>query len=316
MLTSPPKKDDSHSFDVGKVVSILSDARSFSGLTSNIPPFGSMLNLDVDVKETTARHPIWKPHNIEANAGIFDVSVNVTERHRQILTRRPVLRPPDPFPFQWAHLKFHKVYYPWSQEPRSLGRTQIKCGTFWPRQQPYLRAESRLFFAFFAPKVASKGAPSASVRSFVRWRALHRATVFLRAPETNTAFCVHTSRTAVEPIETKQSGDWGQIEPAPDTGEHAIAILALVAYLTRRHPIRPFLSWSVKFTGVRIRPWKAELDSPPRKSPPPGGTHVLRPKSRGVGCPFSVETVARWRPRSRQHAHVQAHSSRRRFLCR
>ncbi len=58
MLTSPPKKDDSHSFDVGKVVSILSDARSFSGLTSNIPPFGSMLNLDVDVKETTARHPI------------------------------------------------------------------------------------------------------------------------------------------------------------------------------------------------------------------------------------------------------------------
>ncbi len=34
----------------------LGDARSFSGLTSKIPPLGSMLNFDGDVKKTTARH--------------------------------------------------------------------------------------------------------------------------------------------------------------------------------------------------------------------------------------------------------------------
>ncbi len=34
----------------------LGDARSFSGLTSKIPPLGSMLNFDADVKKTTARH--------------------------------------------------------------------------------------------------------------------------------------------------------------------------------------------------------------------------------------------------------------------
>ncbi len=35
----------------------LGDARSFSRLTSKIPPLASMLNFDADVKETTARHP-------------------------------------------------------------------------------------------------------------------------------------------------------------------------------------------------------------------------------------------------------------------
>ncbi len=35
----------------------LGDARSFSGLTSKIPPLGSVLNFDADVKKTTARHP-------------------------------------------------------------------------------------------------------------------------------------------------------------------------------------------------------------------------------------------------------------------
>ena len=39
-------------------VSILGDARSFSGPTSKIPPLGSMLNFDADVKTMTARHPM------------------------------------------------------------------------------------------------------------------------------------------------------------------------------------------------------------------------------------------------------------------
>ncbi len=34
----------------------LGDAQSFSGLTSKIPPLGSMLNFDADVKNTTARY--------------------------------------------------------------------------------------------------------------------------------------------------------------------------------------------------------------------------------------------------------------------
>ncbi len=34
----------------------LGDARSFSALTSKIPPLGSMQNFDADVKKTTARH--------------------------------------------------------------------------------------------------------------------------------------------------------------------------------------------------------------------------------------------------------------------
>ncbi len=37
-------------------VSTLGDARAFSELTSKIPPLGSMLNFDADVKKTTARH--------------------------------------------------------------------------------------------------------------------------------------------------------------------------------------------------------------------------------------------------------------------
>ncbi len=32
------------------------DVRSFSGLTSKIPPLGSASNFDADVKKTTARH--------------------------------------------------------------------------------------------------------------------------------------------------------------------------------------------------------------------------------------------------------------------
>ncbi len=38
------------------VVFTLSDARSLSGLTSKIPPLGSTLNFDADVKKTTVRH--------------------------------------------------------------------------------------------------------------------------------------------------------------------------------------------------------------------------------------------------------------------
>ncbi len=37
-------------------VSTLSDAWSFYGLTSNIPPLGSTLNFDADVKKTTTPH--------------------------------------------------------------------------------------------------------------------------------------------------------------------------------------------------------------------------------------------------------------------
>ncbi len=40
----------------GEGVFTLGDARSFSGLTSKIPPLDSMLNFDADVKKTTARH--------------------------------------------------------------------------------------------------------------------------------------------------------------------------------------------------------------------------------------------------------------------
>ncbi len=35
-----------------------SDPRSFLGLTSKITPLDAMLNLDADVKKTTARHPL------------------------------------------------------------------------------------------------------------------------------------------------------------------------------------------------------------------------------------------------------------------
>ncbi len=38
------------------MVFTLGDARSFFGLTSKIPPLGSMLNSDTDVKKTTSRH--------------------------------------------------------------------------------------------------------------------------------------------------------------------------------------------------------------------------------------------------------------------
>ncbi len=40
------------------VVFTLGDARSFSGLTSKIPPLGSMLSFDADVKKTSARHQV------------------------------------------------------------------------------------------------------------------------------------------------------------------------------------------------------------------------------------------------------------------
>ncbi len=39
-----------------KGVFTLGDAQSFSELTSTIPPQGSMLNFDADVKNMTARH--------------------------------------------------------------------------------------------------------------------------------------------------------------------------------------------------------------------------------------------------------------------
>ncbi len=40
----------------------LGDARSFSGLTSKIPPLGSMINFDADVKNTTVRHQCENPN--------------------------------------------------------------------------------------------------------------------------------------------------------------------------------------------------------------------------------------------------------------
>ncbi len=40
----------------------LSDAQSFYELTSKIPPLGSMLNFDADVKTTTARHQCENPY--------------------------------------------------------------------------------------------------------------------------------------------------------------------------------------------------------------------------------------------------------------
>ncbi len=39
-----------------EAVFTLGDTRSFFGLASKIPPLGSMLNFDVDVKKTTGRH--------------------------------------------------------------------------------------------------------------------------------------------------------------------------------------------------------------------------------------------------------------------
>ena len=44
-----------------QTVFTLGDARSFSGLTSKIPPLGSMLNFDADVKKTTAHHQCENP---------------------------------------------------------------------------------------------------------------------------------------------------------------------------------------------------------------------------------------------------------------
>ncbi len=38
------------------------DARSFSALTSKLPPLGSMLNFDADVKKMTARHQCENRH--------------------------------------------------------------------------------------------------------------------------------------------------------------------------------------------------------------------------------------------------------------
>ncbi len=40
----------------------LGDARSFSGLTSKIPPLGSVLKFDTDVKKTTARQQCKNPN--------------------------------------------------------------------------------------------------------------------------------------------------------------------------------------------------------------------------------------------------------------
>ncbi len=50
-----------HSFHP-KGVFTLGDARLFFGLASKIPPLGSMLNFDADVKKTTARHQCENHH--------------------------------------------------------------------------------------------------------------------------------------------------------------------------------------------------------------------------------------------------------------
>ncbi len=54
-------------------VFILGGAWSFSGLTSKIPPLGSMKNFDPDVKNTTRRHQCEN----HLTRGIFDVDVKV-----------------------------------------------------------------------------------------------------------------------------------------------------------------------------------------------------------------------------------------------
>ncbi len=48
----------------------LSDARSFSGLTSKIPPLSSMLNFDTDVKNSTARHQCENRYS-EVNSSVL-----------------------------------------------------------------------------------------------------------------------------------------------------------------------------------------------------------------------------------------------------
>ena len=45
-----------HTLAAHKGVLMLGDAQSFFELASKIPPLGSMLNFDADVKRTTTRH--------------------------------------------------------------------------------------------------------------------------------------------------------------------------------------------------------------------------------------------------------------------
>ncbi len=52
---------DLHGNTMREGVFTLSDAPSFSGLTSKFLPLGSMLNFDADVKKETARHECENP---------------------------------------------------------------------------------------------------------------------------------------------------------------------------------------------------------------------------------------------------------------
>ncbi len=57
----------------------LGDARSFSGLTSNIPTLGSMSNFDADVRKLTAHHQcenrlsVWRPDALNPNFPLYSV---------------------------------------------------------------------------------------------------------------------------------------------------------------------------------------------------------------------------------------------------
>ncbi len=56
LTAAPSSQRESASHCMRQGVSTLGDAWSFSGLTSKIPPLGSMLNFDADVKKKIARH--------------------------------------------------------------------------------------------------------------------------------------------------------------------------------------------------------------------------------------------------------------------
>ena len=64
----------------------LSDARSFSELTSKIPPLGSMLNFDADVKKTTARHQCENRFNQDPGPRQLTMKTRVVLPHVELCT--------------------------------------------------------------------------------------------------------------------------------------------------------------------------------------------------------------------------------------
>ncbi len=108
-LTSFSKRT-SCAFPTSTGVFTLGDARSFLAVTSKIPPLGSMLNFDADVKKTTARHP----PNVKTAMGDRDKSV--CDRHLPLHATIATL------PSQGAHVHFAFVLC--SHEKKTLCRLE------------------------------------------------------------------------------------------------------------------------------------------------------------------------------------------------